>query len=205
MTLTLKTANHLTLKTANHLTVKTANHLTVKTANHLTVKTANHLTVKTANHLTVKTANQSLRKIIWLKMMHHHNKFVCKRYSDSDGMIWTNIHNILKFCYELGREHLTIQFLNKTLWLTIMYDQTKFSSRSISCWEDVLETIIFWSYRALAVTLTLKIANQSFCMTLRLMMMHHNTRFGNKIFCGLEDIIWTNIHWHFEPSLWPWP
>ena len=63
------------------------------------------LTLKTANHLTVKTANQSLRKIIWLKMMHHHNKFVCKRYSDSDGMIWTNIHNILKFCCELGREH----------------------------------------------------------------------------------------------------
>ena len=25
-------------------------------------------------------------------------------------------------------------------------------------------------------------------------MMHHNTKFGNKMFGGLEDIIWTNIN-----------
>ena len=25
------------------------------------------------------------------------------------------------------------------------------------------------------------------------MMIHHNTKFGNKMFVGLEDIIWTNI------------
>ena len=25
------------------------------------------------------------------------------------------------------------------------------------------------------------------------MMMHHNTKFGNKMLDGLEDIIWTNI------------
>ena len=24
--------------------------------------------------------------------------------------------------------------------------------------------------------------------------MHHNTKFGNKMFGGLEDIIWTNIN-----------
>ena len=40
------------------------------------------------------------------------------------------------------------------------------------------------------MTLTLKIANQSFRMTLQLKMMHHNTKFGNKMFCNLEDIIW---------------
>ena len=47
--------------------------------------------------------------------------------------------------------------------------------------------------RALAVTLTMKIANKSFCMTLQLMMMHHNTKLGNKMLGGLEDIIWMNI------------
>ena len=26
------------------------------------------------------------------------------------------------------------------------------------------------------------------------MMMHHNTKFGNKMFSGLEDIIWININ-----------
>ena len=45
---------------------------------------------------------------------------------------------------------------------------------------------------ALAVTLTLKIANQPFCMTLQLMMMHGNTKFSNKLFGGIEDI-WINI------------
>ena len=42
------------------------------------------------------------------------------------------------------------------------------------------------------MTLTLKIASQSFCMTLRPIMMHHNTMFGIKMFDGLEDIIRTN-------------
>ena len=44
------------------------------------------------------------------------------------------------------------------------------------------------------MTLTLKIANQSFCMTLQHMMMHHNTKFGNNMFGGSEDTIWTNIN-----------
>ncbi|WP_419609327.1 hypothetical protein [Thiolapillus sp.] len=30
-------------------------------------------------------------------------------------------------------------------------------------------------------------------MTLQLIMMHHNTEFGNKMFGGLENIIWINI------------
>ena len=44
----------------------------------------------------------------------------------------------------------------------------------------------------LAVTLTLKTVNQFFCVTLWLMIMHHNTKFGNKMFLSLEDIILTN-------------
>ena len=47
--------------------------------------------------------------------------------------------------------------------------------------------------RALAVTMTLKITSESFCTRLQLMMMHHNTKFGNKMFGGLEDIVWINI------------
>ena len=30
-------------------------------------------------------------------------------------------------------------------------------------------------------------------MTLQPLMMNHNTKFGNKTFGGLEDIIWINI------------
>ena len=44
------------------------------------------------------------------------------------------------------------------------------------------------------MTLTLKIVHKSFRITLRLVMMHHSTKFGNKMFGGLEDIFWTNIN-----------
>ena len=40
--------------------------------------------------------------------------------------------------------------------------------------------------------MTLKIANQSFCMTFQLMTMHHYTKFGNKMFGGVENNMWTN-------------
>ena len=83
--------------------------------------------------------------------------------------------------------HTTIQFLNKALWLMIMYYQTEFGSKRFSSskrYSRNCHILITW---ALAVTLTLKIANQSFCMTLWLIMMHHNTKFGNKMFGGLQD------------------
>ena len=41
--------------------------------------------------------------------------------------------------------------------------------------------------------------NQYFCKTLWLMMLHNHTRFGSKMFHGSEDLIRTNLHWHFEP------
>ena len=74
----------------------------------------------------------------------------------------------------------------------IMYHQTKFCSKRISKSEDTVETVIFWSYEPL-LTVTLKIANKSFCMTLQPIMMHHNTEFGSKMCGGLENIIWLNI------------
>ena len=48
--------------------------------------------------------------------------------------------------------------------------------------------------QALAVTLTFKKVNQFFCMTLWLMMLYNHTTFGNKMFCGSEDTVRTNIH-----------
>ena len=43
-----------------------------------------------------------------------------------------------------------------------------------------------------------------FLQALRLKMMHHNTKFGNKMFGGLKYIIWTNIAsltLHCDPDL----
>ena len=48
--------------------------------------------------------------------------------------------------------------------------------------------------QALAVNLTLNTVNQFFCMTLWLMILHTYSMFGNKMFCGSEDIVQTNIH-----------
>ena len=38
--------------------------------------------------------------------------------------------------------------------------------------------------------LELKAANQSFCMTLQLMLVYHHTKFGYKKLSGSEDIVW---------------
>ena len=62
--------------------------------------------------------------------------------------------------------------------------------------------LIIW---VLAMTLTLKVKSQFFHMTLLLMIIHYHTKFGSKMFCSSEDTVLTNIHWHFEPSLLPWP
>ena len=40
--------------------------------------------------------------------------------------------------------------------------------------------------------MTLQIAQQFFCITLQLMMMHHNVKFGKEMFGSLEIIIWIN-------------
>ena len=66
-----------------------------------------------------------------------------------------------------------------------MYYQTKFENKRISSSENIVETVMnIWT---LDVTLTLKIANPPFSMTLWLMMVHHNTKSGNKMFAGEED------------------
>ena len=71
-----------------------------------------------------------------------------------------------------------------------MYYQIKFDNKTIRSLKDTEETVmIIWT---LVVILTLTIANQPSCMTLWLMMMHQNTKFGNKMFFGLKDIIWTS-------------
>ena len=51
--------------------------------------------------------------------------------------------------------------------------------------------MIVWT---LAVTLTMKTANQSCWKTLWLMVMHHHTKSGSNRFSGSEDTVWTNIH-----------
>ena len=53
---------------------------------------------------------------------------------------------------------------------------------------------------SLTVTLTMKIANQSFKKTIWLITMHHHTKFGRKRFCKAKNIIWTNHSLTFQNS-----
>ena len=76
--------------------------------------------------------------------------------------------------------------------------------QQISTSEDILESYIL-IISSFTVTLALKTANQSFLKTIWLIIKHHYTKFGSKRFGDSENIIWTNIHWHFEIVLWPWP
>ena len=80
--------------------------------------------------------------------------------------------------------------------------KTKFSCKRISSSEDKR---LYSDYMILPVTMTLKTTNQSFWKTIWLTMMQHHTSFGSKRFNISEDTIWTNIHWHFEIKLCPWP
>ena len=74
-----------------------------------------------------------------------------------------------------------------------MYYQTKYGSKRISSSKDTVEILMFWSYELLQFWPWT--ANHFFfCRTLQLIMMHHNTKFGNKMLGGLENISWTNIN-----------
>ena len=132
-------------------------------------------------------------KTIWLMMLHDNTNFGSKSFSGSEDITWTNIH-----------WHFEI-----LLWPCPWTQQSTFSTNTLA-YDNVLSDQVWWQKDqqfkrcsrnhhiliiwALAVTLALTIANQSFCMTLWLIMMYHNTRFGNKMFGGLEDTIWTNIN-----------
>ena len=82
----------------------------------------------------------------------------------------------------------------------MLYYQTKFGCKRTSSLEDTT----YFDYISFHCDLDIEHSEPFFfCMTLWLMVLHNNTRFGDKMFCGSEDIVWENIHKHFEPSQWP--
>ena len=89
--------------------------------------------------LTLKTtANKSFWKTIWLMMMRHDTKFGGKRFRNSEDIVWTdNSLTFWNFAVTLTLK-TAIQFLHKTLWLMIMYFQTKFGSKRMSSSEDTV-------------------------------------------------------------------
>ena len=161
---------------------------------------------------TLKTANESFCMTLWPIMMHHNTTFENKMFGGPEHTIWTT-WTFWPFAVTLTLNAVVKFFLQDTLayddvssdqvWLPRNQHLKKYGRKN--------HILITW---ALSVTLTLKIATkttatkktkQNICTILWLMMVHHRTTFGNKMFCDSENIIQTNIHWHCEPSMWPWP
>ena len=135
-------------------------------------------------------AKQSCRMTHGPIILHRHDEFGTKRFSNSDDIIWTNAET-LNLCCDLDLQHRYPIFwqnipvnddtLSNYVWL-LKYQQFKQNSRKAYF-------LLIWAF---TVTLTLKTANQSFCMTLQVMKMHHYTKFGYKRFKGSQNISWTN-------------
>ena len=128
--------------------------------------------------------------------MHHHTKLGSKlKGSALQKIASEHIHWHFEVLMRTLNE--AIQVLHMTLWLVMMYHQTKFGIK-----RDQQFIRYSRNCRILIMSpccnLILMIANQSFCMTLWSMMMHHKTKHGHhktkhghKLFRNLEDIIWT--------------
>ena len=67
-----------------------------------------------------------------------------------------------------------------------------------------MEESYFLRIWAGTVTLTLKKETKPFHMTLRVMMMHHQTKFYEERLSGSEYTVCPIIPEGFEPSLWQW-
>ena len=63
------------------------------------------------------------------------------------------------------------------------------------------QSLTFWTF---AVTLTSNAAIPFSHITLPLMMLYHQIKFGCKWTSSLEDIVKIVIFWLCKPSLWPW-
>ena len=142
-----------------------------------------------------------------LMMMHQNTKFGNKMFRGLEDIIWTNTNIFTHHC-DLDTECSNPFFFFSQD--TVAYDDVS----SDHVWLPKNQQFNRFSRKSHILTqmnprcdLDLKNTKQFFPrMTLQFMMLHHHTMFGNKMFCGSEDIR-TNIHWHLEPFLllWPWP
>ena len=78
---------------------------------------------------------------LWLIMPHRHTKFGNKMLGSLDDIIWTNA-DILPLHCDRDRECIH-PFFHKTLWLMVMYHQTKFGCQGTNSSENIVERVIF--------------------------------------------------------------
>ena len=71
----------------------------------------------------------------------------------------------------------------------MIYQPIKSGCKKNNSLADMVETVIFDQMYPHSVTLNLKTANQTSCMTLWPTMLHHHTKFGYRRFSSWWDIV----------------
>ena len=136
---------------------------------------------------------------------HHHTKFGYKRFSSWGGVIKMNIHwNFEPF---LWLWPLTQWSIPVFLQANPAYDDVPSNQVQLQKEKQFRSYIrkSYFCYVILHCDLDLEDIKSIFSKDTWLMMMHHHTKFGGKRFSSSKYIVWTNIQWHFEVLLWPWP
>ena len=127
---------------------------------------------------------------LWHMILHHHTKFDNKMFCSSENITQT-FSDILNLCCDLDLECSNPIFPQNTL----AYDDVLPNQvwlQTTSSLDDKSRDSHILIRSSLTMILTLKTANQVFCMMP--MMLHYHTKFGIKMNYVSEDIIQTNIH-----------
>ena len=82
----------------------------------------------------------------------------------------------------------------------MLYHPIKCGNKNISSSVEMAETVIL-DYVSHHCDPELKTVNQSSCMTLWPMMLHHHSKFGYGRFSSCGDVTQLIIHWNSEPFL----
>ena len=93
--------------------------------------------------MTLRLAHQSFRMTLCPTRLHHSTKLSYKRFSGSGDIVRQTSIDILNLGVSLTLKTAT-KFSHTTLWLIMMYYQTKFGCKGISSLEDRVDAIVVW-------------------------------------------------------------
>ena len=142
--------------------------------------------------LDLEDGNPTFHMTFQVMLMHHHAKFHEERLSGSEDIIPRNIpQGFEPLLWPWPWRHQS-KIVNNTpahddaplfhIWLQKVKKYRRYRRKSYF--------LRIWPH---PVTLTLKIGTQPFCMTLRVMMMHHHTKFGYILLRGSDNILRTKV------------
>ena len=148
--------------------------------------------------LTLKIANESFCRTPQLIVMHRNTELGRKMFGGLEN-IWIYIDILTPHCdFDLEcnnpifpQDALTYDSLSSNkVWLPKIQQFRRYSSQSHIL--IIFVSLCFEPSQQMSPHYDLENSKQFlFHMTLWLILLHHFTKFGNKMFCDSEDVIWT--------------